>query len=230
MPERTCSCAHCGAAFITSHPRKIYCKRKCAAGAMNERHNKRADHTPRPCLICGAEFTPARSDSRTCSVQCRNKRRYEHEPVRYEKTCVECGRTFQAKRSDAVRCSRQCTSMNWYERNRETQIARATEWNRTNPARRTIVSNHRGRRRASEAAGPGITHCRWVRLQRRQRDRCAYCAGPGPLTLDHIVPLSRGGAHAEGNMAGACGTCNYSKGASLLVEWRKRQNRRATSF
>ena len=35
-----------------------------------------------------------------------------------------------------------------------------------------------------------------------------------------IMPIIRGGRHSIGNLLPACGSCNSSKGAKLLVEWR----------
>jgi 5-methylcytosine-specific restriction endonuclease McrA len=37
--------------------------------------------------------------------------------------------------------------------------------------------------------------------------------------LDHVHPLSRGGADAEHNIVPACARCNLSKGAKTLAEW-----------
>jgi hypothetical protein len=49
-------------------------------------------------------------------------------------------------------------------------------------------------------------------------DPCSFCGGPGG-TVDHIVPRSarRKGVNAWNNMAGACGSCNGSKGAESLL-------------
>lgn len=52
--------------------------------------------------------------------------------------------------------------------------------------------------------------------------RCYYCqeAVPPPeLTLDHIVPLVRGGRSTRGNCVPACKTCNTRKKDLLPVEW-----------
>jgi 5-methylcytosine-specific restriction endonuclease McrA len=49
-------------------------------------------------------------------------------------------------------------------------------------------------------------------------DPCAYCGGES-ATLDHIVPLSRGGLHIPANLAPACHSCNSSKCNRLLHEW-----------
>ena len=51
--------------------------------------------------------------------------------------------------------------------------------------------------------------------QRRvQRGICAYCSKPTPpreLTLDHVVPVARGGRSIRGNVVPACKECNNRK-------------------
>jgi 5-methylcytosine-specific restriction endonuclease McrA len=52
--------------------------------------------------------------------------------------------------------------------------------------------------------------------------RCVYCGNPLSLetaTLDHVFPLSKGGAHAPGNVVAACGACNRLKGDLLPHEF-----------
>lgn len=48
---------------------------------------------------------------------------------------------------------------------------------------------------------------------------CAYCGAIDDITIDHIVPLSRGGKHEADNLTAACYSCNCSKGAKMLDEW-----------
>lgn len=51
---------------------------------------------------------------------------------------------------------------------------------------------------------------------------CHYCGrqvGPRQLTMDHVVPLVRGGRSTRGNVAPACKTCNSKKQLLLPVEW-----------
>jgi 5-methylcytosine-specific restriction endonuclease McrA len=40
--------------------------------------------------------------------------------------------------------------------------------------------------------------------------------------LDHVVPLSRGGDHSEGNTVLACARCNNDRNSLLVIEWRRR--------
>jgi len=51
---------------------------------------------------------------------------------------------------------------------------------------------------------------------------CYYCGqrvDPGELTMDHIVPLIRGGKSTKGNLVPACKDCNNKKKYLLPIEW-----------
>lgn len=53
------------------------------------------------------------------------------------------------------------------------------------------------------------------RLFLRDRNVCAYCCGHFPdseLTVEHILPVSRGGMHSWTNVVTACRSCNTRKG------------------
>lgn len=65
-----------------------------------------------------------------------------------------------------------------------------------------------------------------VKLCRREvflRDNytCQYCGvRTHDLTIDHVVPRSRGGPHTWENVVSACRTCNHRKGGKSLAEAR----------
>ena len=49
--------------------------------------------------------------------------------------------------------------------------------------------------------------------------RCVYCGTTsGRLTLDHVVPRSRGGDSVWENVVTSCAPCNHKKGNRLLEE------------
>ncbi len=49
--------------------------------------------------------------------------------------------------------------------------------------------------------------------------RCVYCGtASGRLTLDHVIPRSRGGESVWENVVTACAPCNLRKGNRLLEE------------
>ena len=52
------------------------------------------------------------------------------------------------------------------------------------------------------------------RVLSRSGFRCAYCgalAADGPLEIDHVVPVSKGGSDHESNLVAACCDCNLGK-------------------
>lgn len=52
--------------------------------------------------------------------------------------------------------------------------------------------------------------------------RCEYCGRPTPphdLTMDHRVPLVRGGRSTRANVVPACKACNTAKRYLLPTEW-----------
>jgi 5-methylcytosine-specific restriction endonuclease McrA len=54
-----------------------------------------------------------------------------------------------------------------------------------------------------------------------QSGECYYCNNTFPsdqLTLDHIVPLARGGKSTKGNLVLACFDCNQKKGLQTPVD------------
>jgi 5-methylcytosine-specific restriction endonuclease McrA len=56
---------------------------------------------------------------------------------------------------------------------------------------------------------------RVARQMKQAQPWCTYCGAPwtkeNPLTIDHIVPLTRGGTNARENLTVACYRCNRAK-------------------
>lgn len=50
----------------------------------------------------------------------------------------------------------------------------------------------------------------------RDKYRCQYCNARDELTLDHVVPVSRGGEWSWQNLVTACSKCNTKKGDKTL--------------
>ena len=58
-------------------------------------------------------------------------------------------------------------------------------------------------------------------LGRVNQGICHYCQNrfpPSQLTMDHIVPLARGGESTKGNIVPSCKTCNQEKKLEIPVE------------
>ncbi len=53
---------------------------------------------------------------------------------------------------------------------------------------------------------------------RRDHHSCQYCGSSKHLTLDHVIPRSKGGLHTWDNVVTACEKCNSRKGDRTLFE------------
>jgi 5-methylcytosine-specific restriction endonuclease McrA len=66
----------------------------------------------------------------------------------------------------------------------------------------------------------------WWR-RKRALGICHYCQHRFPpidLTMDHLIPLVRGGKSTKGNLVPACKECNNKKKYALPWEWEKEEN------
>lgn len=55
-------------------------------------------------------------------------------------------------------------------------------------------------------------------VYRRDNFRCLYCGSKEDLTLDHVIPRSRGGPNSWTNLVTCCMRCNVRKGDRLIEE------------
>jgi 5-methylcytosine-specific restriction endonuclease McrA len=102
--------------------------------------------------------------------------------------------------------------------------------------RAEVLEEYNGEFRSPSRAFPSPSVIRLVYLIRRPRPRvkltrrevfirddhtCQYCGRrSGDLTIDHVVPRSRGGLHTWENLVTACKSCNHRKGGKTAVEAR----------
>jgi len=52
---------------------------------------------------------------------------------------------------------------------------------------------------------------------------CAYCGKGGDMEIEHVEPISSGGAHDIGNIVPACSRCNTSKRSHDMEQWYQAQ-------
>jgi 5-methylcytosine-specific restriction endonuclease McrA len=99
----------------------------------------------------------------------------------------------------------------------ESHFAMSGGLQETSGLRSRVVSSSivmiRGRHR--NPVGRGHVGLSKYRLFARDRHVCAYCgtrSAEADLTVEHIVPVSRGGRHEWTNVVTACRSCNTRKG------------------
>lgn len=78
-------------------------------------------------------------------------------------------------------------------------------------------ANNRNREARKKVGGGTITSSQWQQLCERYGYRCLSCGRTDlPLTLDHVVPLARGGSHSIENAQPLCQPCNSRKSARVI--------------
>lgn len=120
-----------------------------------------------------------------------------------------------------------------YHENKEYYFAHIKRWRKENPHK---VIEYSQRRRARKLGnGGGYTAAEWEELCDSYGNMCLACKAEGiPLTVDHIIPLSKGGPNDISNLQPLCGSCNTSKGIKIIdyrpeitaTEQRKESSRR----
>lgn len=93
-------------------------------------------------------------------------------------------------------------------------VRRSAAWMKAHPETRNICRENRRARLLGR-----VTTAEWQEILRAHDGKCRYCGAPG-RTMDHVVPISRGGRHEAANIVPACRPCNASKGNKMLSEWR----------
>lgn len=161
---------------------------------------------PKICCLCGEH--PVDGKRNHCR-KCRYKRDYDRHR---EARCVK-NREWQANnRKRAAEIAAEY-------RNRHPGAAKEADrkWREANPEK--IRMKHQMRR--AILAGAGAEDVDPNEIYERDGDLCGICGTlviPAERSLDHIVPIARGGAHTYANLQLAHRRCNYSKGAKLMEE------------
>jgi 5-methylcytosine-specific restriction endonuclease McrA len=146
----------------------------------------------------------------------RTKRAYERNPEVYRQRRREqylnnpdAERQNNAKRRAADPEKHRRESREWFANNK--------------PKRAAYEAKRRAIRRNAPigSVSPDISD----QLQEKQRDRCACCRASlrGVFHLDHIQPLSKGGAHADDNLQLLCPPCNQAKHAKDPIDFMRQR-------
>lgn len=211
------ACLYCAAAItvVDVGRQREYCSKRCSNAHRVQRNpdlRPAVEEKPSvPCAACGTDFVQFRKDKTTCSRRCwyvtRGQALLVPLPLR---ACalLECGAMFQPIKTVQRACSEAHGKKLWNRENPES-------WN---DRRRDNYHRRKALKRGSSTGRP----VRLTEIRERDKNRCHLCgdkvqdkAWPHPLSpsLDHVVPLSRGGIHDPDNVRLAHLRCNVEKGA-----------------
>lgn len=112
-------------------------------------------------------------------------------------------------------------SKRWAMENKERKKETNRLWRESNPERvkeiRIIAENKR--RSLKEKNGGSFTIEEWDCLKKKCNYTCLMCEKKEPeikLTIDHIIPISKGGNNWIENIQPLCRSCNTRKGVKII--------------
>lgn len=114
-------------------------------------------------------------------------------------------------------------SREWYAKNRTSVLIRVIQWQKDN---KDLVAA-RGNRRRARKKNAMSSDCRVRVSELKNETNCYYCKASlsdSNRHIDHVIPLSRGGADSPENLVAACASCNCSKQDRTPEEWQRTLN------
>lgn len=176
------------------------------------------------------EFSPDKRNRSGLDSWCKACRRaYKKERAEQER---ESGRRYRQKNADRVRdklrrwrkanpekTREQCKR--FHQNHLEQRRADARERTKRNYRKNKAayyahVHTRRARLRNAEGS---FTAAEWEELKTHYAHRCLCCGLREPeikLTVDHVIPISRGGSNEISNIQPLCLTCNLSKSTKSI--------------
>lgn len=196
-----------------------YCSPKCRP---SDKAPSRAKVNAESCTRCGGSMAGRRVDAKFCGEFCSDVWRGVRlaEPL-LERVCAldGCNVAFTPNRRGTKCCSERHGQAHW------NRVSRA-EGRQKNPAWDERRKAHYHKRRAQKSTTQ-VEDIRPIDIYERDIWLCGLCstpvnpdtAWPDPMSpsLDHVLPLSKGGTHTYENVQLAHLTCNVSKGNRIAA-------------
>lgn len=233
-------CQHCGKSFWKPNAfRMKYCSQECLREVRQlkveeRRRNKIPKTYYRSCAYCGKEFSTVFAHQIYCGSKCRYNAELRQKRMKYKKsyiprtfTCKECGAIITTQCGDkrSEFCCQTCNDI--YFRRLEHQSDRH---------KRCLVENKTARKKQIPDAF--VESVSYKGVYKRDEGICQICGQPvmydkfindsWGATIDHIVPLSKGGPHSMDNCQLAHRICNSLKADNdfegFFISWPDKAN------
>lgn len=137
-----------------------------------------------------------------------------------EKAEQEYRRNYRYKFDDDIRDRQNAAYRARYQKNIERERTRVKVYKHANPDKVAKWGDKRRQKVLSQSDGTASSRC--IKALLNNADQCPYCGvnlTPDTATIDHIIPISKGGLHSAFNLIACCLPCNVKKSNKSFAEW-----------
>lgn len=140
--------------------------------------------------------------------------------------CKACHYAYTVAYKQTPKAKAQATLYNKrrYAENKEAIKAGVLQWGRDNPEKKRAIHVTYMARKAANGGECSADEIR--QMYADQDGLCAFCEAPlnGVYSIDHMIPVSKGGGSSWDNVAIVCSPCNSSKRDKRLEDWIQQRN------
>lgn len=182
---------------------------------------KRNNDSPRPwCKECSKKYD-------RIQYQKNKEQKKEKSKQNYKKNKEERKEYYKKYYKDHKQEKKERSKL-YYIKNKDTILEKTTKYGKTEKGKLIYANKNHNRRIQKQKTERynRITLDQWKKIIESQNNKCAHCGckfiDEIKPTMDHILPLSKGGEHTSANIQALCQSCNSSKCNS--IEYNKIQS------
>ena len=199
-------CEICGTAFSTTRPQKVTCSTECSKKRKNKKRHERMTKADRHKHYVRTRYGSEEArqaylkEVEAKKEQARQQRAKEKEARKISGTCCVCGEPFETFNPAQKTCSKKC-SRKYANAKKDRRIPKEQRIDKD-------ITLEALYRRDSGVCYLCGKKCDW-------NDKAGNVVGPLYPSIDHVVPVSKGGFHSWDNVLLAHFECNVTKSDTL---------------
>jgi len=197
---------------------RAYSRQHTKDNAEHERERKRKWHEAHPEYIKGWQERNRehmREHDRLYYLEHREENNARSRAYRRENAerLKQYGRQYRLEHREECRI----VEKHYKQEHKKETRARIDEWRRCNPGK---TQEYLARRRALEMGAEGsYTADDWTAILDKYGHKCLACGTTENISVDHVIPLRKGGSNYPHNLQPLCVSCNSSK-KNRYIEYR----------